>query len=86
MKILVIDDSSYVRTQLKWILGKAGYETVWEGDYKKVLEKYENTHPYAVLFTILSDNSQSLASLISLKKKYMFLVPLGRKRIKRTFL
>ncbi|MGB4373642.1 MAG: response regulator, partial [Halanaerobiales bacterium] len=56
-KILVVDDSAFMRAMLKNILIDAGYEVIGEaGDGKDAIEKYKELKPELVTMDITMPN------------------------------
>lgn len=68
-KILIVDDSSFMRMTLKDILQKAGYEVVAEvGDAKSSLEKYKELRPDLVTMDIIMPEENGIYALKQIKE------------------
>ena len=68
-KILVVDDSSFMRMTLKDILKKAGYDVVGEAaDCKAAMEKYKEVTPDLVTMDIVMPGDDGVKTLKELKK------------------
>ena len=69
-KILIADDSAFMRTVLKNILTKAGYSDIIEAkDGNEALEKYSEENPDVLLLDIIMPNLDGLGVLQGLRFK-----------------
>ncbi len=72
-KILVVDDSSFMRMTLKDILQKADYEVVAEvGDAKTSIEKYKELSPDLITMDIVmpeEDGIHALKEIMNIDRK-----------------
>lgn len=72
-KILIVDDSSFMRMTLKDILQKAGYEVAGEAsDGKSAVEKYKEVNPDLVTMDIVmpgEDGVKTLKEIMSLNHR-----------------
>ncbi|KKP69312.1 two-component system response regulator [candidate division CPR3 bacterium GWF2_35_18] len=69
-KILIADDSAFMRTVLKNILMKAGFNTILEAkDGLEAVEKYESENPDILLLDIIMPNLDGLGVLQKLRFK-----------------
>lgn len=68
-KILIADDSAFMRTVLKNILKKAGYDDVIEaGDGEEALSKYEEEGPNLMLLDIVMPKLDGIGVLKKINK------------------
>ena len=68
-KALVVDDSAFMRAQLKQLLGKAGHEVICEAENGiDCLEKYKAYHPDFVTMDITMPEMDGITALKELKK------------------
>ena len=66
--ILVVDDANFMRTMLKGILTKEGYEVVGEAtNGAEALEKYKEVHPDLVLMDITMPDVDGIQGLKNIK-------------------
>lgn len=71
MRVLITDDTAFMRMMLKDILAKNGYEVVAEaGDGIEMLQKYDETMPDIVTLDITMPNMDGLVALKELRKKH----------------
>lgn len=69
-KILIADDSAFMRTVLKNILIKAGFTNILEAkDGVEAVEKYDNENPDILLLDIIMPNLDGLGVLQKLRFK-----------------
>lgn len=74
-KILIADDSQFMRTQVKDILTEAGYnELVEASDGKEALEMYESEKPDLVLLDIIMPDVDGIAVLKKIGKEAKIVV------------
>ena len=68
-RILIVDDSSFMRSSLKVIVEDAGYEVVgmaWDGE--DALKKYEGLRPDLVTLDVLMEPVDGIAALESIRE------------------
>ena len=69
-RILIVDDASFMRGSLKYILENAGHEIVGMApDGRKALEQYKNLKPDVVTMDILMKGMEGLQALELIKKE-----------------
>ena len=68
MKILIVDDASFMRMMLKDILSKEGYAIIEAVDGKDAVEKYKIEMPDIVTMDITMPNMTGIESLKEIKK------------------
>lgn len=69
-KILIVDDSAFMRTVLKNILVKAGWDDLIEAkDGKEALEKFKTENPDVILLDIIMPELDGLGVLRELRFK-----------------
>ena len=69
-RILIVDDASFMRGSLKYILENAGHEIVGMApDGRKALEEYEKLKPDVVTMDILMKDMGGLEALEAIKKE-----------------
>ena len=74
-KILIADDSAFMRTVLKNILVKAGYTEIVEAkDGNDALEKIKLEHPDVILLDIIMPNLDGLEVLKALRFKQVKII------------
>lgn len=70
-KILVADDSAYMRSILKDLLLRSGYEVAGEAENgKEAVRLYEKLAPDLVLMDILMPEMSGIQALKEIKEKY----------------
>jgi DNA-binding NtrC family response regulator len=69
-RILVIDDEQYIRTALREVLEREGFEVSAAGDGKKGLELLENEGADLVITDIIMPGIDGVATLERIKKAY----------------
>ena len=67
-KVLVVDDSEFMRAVLKNILKHEGYEIIETGDGNEAIERFKVEKPDVVLLDIIMPKKDGVAVLDSLKK------------------
>ena len=67
-KVLVVDDSEFMRQVLKNILKDEGYEIIETGDGEEAVEQFKVEKPDLVLLDIVMPKKDGVAVLGSLKK------------------
>jgi len=67
-KILVVDDSEFMRIVLKNILKNEGYKIIETSDGKEAVEQFKVEKPDLVLLDIIMPKKDGVAVLDSLKK------------------
>lgn len=68
-KILIVDDSLFIRFQLKNILGKLGHEIVGEAvNGREAIVKYQELKPEIVLLDITMPEMNGIVALSAIKK------------------
>lgn len=69
-KILVTDDSMFMRNMIKTMIASEGYETCEAGNGKQMLEVYEKELPDVVTLDITMPEMDGLEALRLLRKKH----------------
>ena len=68
-KILIVDDTMFMRTLLKNILFSGGHDIVGEaGDGKEAVAKYEELKPDLVTMDVVMPNMNGIEALQAIKK------------------
>ncbi|MEI7741648.1 MAG: response regulator [bacterium] len=74
-KILIVDDSAFMRSVLKNILTNAGYTNFEEAaDGKEGLQKIESVNPELVLLDLIMPEMLGIDVIKQIKNKYKILV------------
>lgn len=69
MKVLIVDDASFMRMMLKDILSKGGYEIVGEAENgARAVEQYKALHPDVVTMDITMPDMDGLQALKEIRK------------------
>jgi len=67
-KILIVDDATFMRTMLKDILSKGGYEVVGEAENGKIaIDKYKELKPDLVTMDITMPEMDGIQAMKQLK-------------------
>lgn len=67
-KILIVDDSAFMRKMLKNILGKSGYTDVIEcSDGDEAVKKFKSEKPALVLLDIIMEKKDGIEALKEIK-------------------
>ena len=85
IKILVADDSAFMRQYIIGFLHEGGYEDIYEaGDGEEVLEKYNKIKPDIIFLDIImpvKDGIDVLQKLMSEKANVIMISAMGQKKI-----
>lgn len=73
-KILIADDSQFMRTSLKDILKKESHEIIESADGKEAIEKFEADKPDLVLLDIIMPEVDGMEVLKKIGKKAKIIV------------
>jgi two-component system chemotaxis response regulator CheY len=65
-KVLIVDDSLFIRNYLSKLLAKNGYDTVVAENGEQAVYTYRRTHPDAVLMDITMPRMDGLQALIEI--------------------
>lgn len=69
-RVLIVDDSSFMRGSLKFIAEKAGHEVVGTGkNGTEALERYKELRPDVVTLDILMEGMDGMAALRALRRE-----------------
>ncbi len=67
-KVLVVDDSSFQRSQMSRLLISAGYHVVEAADGAQAIHKYDEERPDAVLMDVTMPRLDGLNALAAIRK------------------
>ena len=67
-KILIVDDSLFMRNHLSKLLGKNGYETILAENGKVAVDTYRRSRPDAVLMDITMPQKDGLQALTEIRE------------------
>ncbi len=67
MKVLIVDDSLFMRDHLKTLLAKHGYGTVEAADGEQAVSQYRSARPDAVLMDITMPHLDGLEALAQIR-------------------
>ena len=68
VRILVVDDSAFMRMKCSKLLGEKGYEVVEAADGVEALEKYKECKPDGVLLDITMPKMDGIVTLREMKR------------------
>jgi two-component system chemotaxis response regulator CheY len=66
-KVLIVDDSMFIRNHLNKLLSKQGYTTVMAEDGDQAVRLYHSTHPDVVLMDITMPTMNGLDALAQIR-------------------
>lgn len=69
-RVLITDDSAFMRELIKDVIWEAGYETFFATSGDELLELYEAIRPDVVLLDIVLPGKDGIQTLKELKAKY----------------
>ena len=67
-KVMIVDDSLFMRNHLAKLLAKNGYETVLAEDGEQAVKNYWQTRPDAVLMDITMPRKDGLQALTEIRE------------------
>jgi two-component system chemotaxis response regulator CheY len=67
-KIMIVDDSLFIRNRLSKLLAEHGYETVVARDGKEAVDTYRSAKPDAVLMDVTMPNKNGLEALNEIRQ------------------
>lgn len=68
MKVLIVDDSEFIRGRCSRLLGERGYGVLEAANGKEALEQYRKCRPDAVLLDIIMPLMDGIVTLREMKK------------------
>jgi two-component system chemotaxis response regulator CheY len=67
-KVLIVDDSSFMRNRLAKLLGEHGYETIQAENGEEAVKTYRSAKPDVVLMDITMPKMNGLTALIQIRE------------------